>query len=55
VALPSLSATSRCLVVTVALVETSGLLAGGGETAGLAVLERALVETPRCRGRLHTL
>jgi hypothetical protein len=39
VTLPSLSATSRGLIVAVALVETSRLLAGGGETTGLAVLK----------------
>ena len=38
VALPGLSATGTGLVVAVALVETTGLLAGGGEAAGLAVL-----------------
>ncbi len=37
-ALPGLSAASLGLVVAVALVETARLLAGGGETAGLAVL-----------------
>lgn len=36
--LPGLSAASLGLVVAVALVETTGLLAGGGETASLAVL-----------------
>lgn len=36
--LPGLSAASLGLVVAVALVETAGLLAGGGEAAGLAVL-----------------
>lgn len=36
--LPGLSATGLGLVVAVALVETTGLLAGGGEAAGLAVL-----------------
>jgi hypothetical protein len=38
VALPGLSATGAGLVVAVALVEAAGLLAGGGEAAGLAVL-----------------
>jgi len=38
VSLPGLSAASLGLVVAVALVETARLLAGGGETAGLAVL-----------------
>lgn len=38
VALPGLSATSLGLVVATTLVETTGLLAGGGETTGLAVL-----------------
>jgi hypothetical protein len=38
VALPGLSAASLGLVVAVALVETAGLLAGGGEATGLAVL-----------------
>jgi hypothetical protein len=38
VALPGLSATGTGLVVAVALVETAGLLAGGGEATGLAVL-----------------
>ena len=37
-ALPGLSAAGAGLVVAVALVEAAGLLAGGGETAGLAVL-----------------
>ena len=37
-ALPGLSAASLGLVVAVALVETTGLLAGGGETTRLAVL-----------------
>ena len=37
-ALPGLSAASLGLVVPVALVETAGLLASGGEAAGLAVL-----------------
>lgn len=37
-ALPGLSAAGLGLVVAVALVETAGLLAGGGETASLAVL-----------------
>lgn len=36
--LPGLSATGLGLVVAVALVETAGLLAGGGETASLAML-----------------
>lgn len=36
--LPGLSAAGAGLVVAVALVETAGLLAGGGEAAGLAVL-----------------
>lgn len=35
---PGLSATGTGLVVAVALVETTGLLAGGGETTALAVL-----------------
>lgn len=38
VLLPGLSAASLGLGVAVALVETTGLLAGGGETAGLAML-----------------
>lgn len=38
VAQPGLSAASLGLVVAVALVETAGLLAGGGEATGLAVL-----------------
>lgn len=38
VSLPGLSAASLGLVVAVTLVETTGLLAGGGETARLAVL-----------------
>jgi hypothetical protein len=38
VAEPGLSAAGLGLVVAVALVETAGLLAGGGEAAGLAVL-----------------
>lgn len=38
VALPGLSAASLGLVVAVTLVETTGLLAGGGETTSLAVL-----------------
>jgi hypothetical protein len=38
VSLPGLSATSLGLVVAVTLVETTGLLASGSETAGLAVL-----------------
>lgn len=37
-ALPGLPAAGSGLVVAVALVETTGLLAGSGETAGLAVL-----------------
>ena len=37
-ALPGLSAAGAGLVVAVALVEAAGLLAGGSETAGLAVL-----------------
>lgn len=37
-ALPGLSPASAGLVVAVALVEAARLLAGGGETAGLAVL-----------------
>ena len=37
-ALPGLSAAGLGLVVAVALVETTGLLAGGGETTSLAVL-----------------
>ena len=37
-ALPGLSAAGLGLVVAVALVEAAGLLAGGGEAAGLAVL-----------------
>lgn len=36
--LPGLSAAGLGLGVAVALVETTGLLAGGGETAGLAML-----------------
>jgi len=38
VLLPGLSAAGLGLVVAVALVETTGLLAGGGEATGLAVL-----------------
>lgn len=38
VAQPGLSAAGLGLVVAVALVETTGLLAGGSETTGLAVL-----------------
>jgi hypothetical protein len=38
VTLPGLSAASLGLVVAVTLVETTGLLAGGGKTTGLAVL-----------------
>lgn len=38
VALPGLSAAGLGLAVAVALVETAGLLAGGGEATGLAVL-----------------
>ncbi len=38
VAEPGLPATGTGLVVAVALVETAGLLAGGGEATGLAVL-----------------
>lgn len=38
VSLPGLSAASGGLVVAVALVETTGALAGGGEATGLAVL-----------------
>jgi hypothetical protein len=38
VALPGLSAASLGLVVAVTLVETTGLLAGGGKTTSLAVL-----------------
>lgn len=37
-ALPGLSAASLGLVVSVTLVETTGLLAGGGKTTSLAVL-----------------
>ena len=37
-ALPGLSAASLGLVVTVTLVETTGLLAGGGKATSLAVL-----------------
>ena len=37
-ALPGLAAAGAGLVVAVALVEAAGLLAGGGEAAGLAVL-----------------
>ena len=37
-ALPGLPAASTSVVVTVALVETTGLLAGGGEATRLAVL-----------------
>lgn len=37
-ALPGLSAASAGLVVAVALVETAGALAGGGEATGFAVL-----------------
>lgn len=36
--LPGVAATSLGVVVAVALVDTTGLLAGGGETTGLAVL-----------------
>jgi hypothetical protein len=38
VALPGLAATGGGVVETVTLSETTGLLAGGGEAAGLAVL-----------------
>ena len=37
-ALPGVAATSLGVVVAVALVDTTGLLAGGSETTGLAVL-----------------
>ena len=37
-ALPGVAATGLGVVVTVALVDTTGLLAGGGKTTGLAVL-----------------
>ena len=37
--LPGLAAAGASLVVAVALVETTGLLAGSGETTGLAVLQ----------------
>lgn len=36
--LPGVTAAGLRVVVAVALVDTTGLLAGGGETAGLAVL-----------------
>jgi hypothetical protein len=37
-ALPGVATTSLGVVVAVTLVDTTGLLAGGGETTGLAVL-----------------
>lgn len=37
-ALPGVAATSLGVVVAVTLVHTTGLLAGGGKTTGLAVL-----------------
>ena len=53
--LPSLPATSGRLGVTVTLVETSGFLAGGGETTRLAVL--CVVSVPPAKGDpvMHTL
>ena len=42
VALPGLSATTTSVVVAVALVETTGLLASGGEATRLAVLVNGL-------------
>lgn len=36
---PGLPSAGGCLVVAVALVETTGLLAGGSKTTGFAVLE----------------
>lgn len=39
-ALPGVAATGLGVVVAVAFVDTTGLLAGGGETTGLAVLRR---------------
>lgn len=39
-ALPGVAATSLGVVVTVSLVDTTGLLASGGKATGLAVLER---------------
>jgi hypothetical protein len=50
VALPGLAATGGGLVVAVALVETTGLLAGSGETTRLAVLRRGSVNV-RVDGR----
>jgi hypothetical protein len=41
-ALPGVAATGGGVVVAVALVDTTGLLAGSGETTGLAVLERGI-------------
>lgn len=38
VELPGVAAASLGVVVAVALVDTTGLLAGGGKTTGLAVL-----------------
>lgn len=40
VELPGVATASLGVVVAVALVDTTGLLAGGSETTGLAVLER---------------
>lgn len=62
-ALPGLATTGRGVVVAVALVEATGLLAGGGEATGLAVLENRdiLATHPRkkssasSRGKQHTL
>lgn len=45
-ALPGLAAAGRRLVVTMALVETTGLLAGSGKTTALAVLKDTLVHIP---------
>lgn len=39
-ALPGVAATSLGVVVAVTLVDTTGLLASGGEATGLAVLKR---------------
>lgn len=47
VELPGVAATSLGVVVAVALVDTTGLLAGSGETTGLAVLERRKVSQLR--------
>lgn len=46
VALPGLPAAGSGLGVAVALVETAGLLAGGSETTGLAVLKTQVYQFP---------